>query len=80
MAICENCGKHAVVGRSQQHKRGVAGKRWKKHAQSTLRVFKVNIQSATIIERDGEHKKKLCAKCIKRYKKDNKLKSQQIAL
>jgi len=34
MLVCEICGKHKAVGRSQQHARGVAGRRWKKRVQS----------------------------------------------
>lgn len=67
--ICTDCGKTTVVGRSQQHKRGVAGKRWKKRAQSTKRVFRANIQPFTIVEKGKKKKVKLCAKCIKRRKK-----------
>lgn len=73
MAVCQNCGKRAVVGRSQKHRRGVAGKRWKKRAQATPRTFKVNIQKATVIIRDRLEKMTLCAKCIKRFKKEGKI-------
>jgi large subunit ribosomal protein L28 len=78
MAICENCGKKTVVGRSQQHKRGVAGKRWKKRAQATPRVFKPNIQKVTVVIKGEERQMKLCTSCIKRFKKEGRLKSQQI--
>jgi ribosomal protein L28 len=68
MAVCMNCGKSNVMGTSQRHGRGVAGKRWKKRAQATPRVFKVNIQAATMVV-DGLSKKvKLCTKCIKKMK------------
>lgn len=80
MAICANCGKHTVVGRSQQHARGVAGKRWKKRAQSTPRLFRVNIQKATVVVGGEEKKLNLCTKCIKRFKKEGKLARQQIQL
>ncbi|PIU28546.1 50S ribosomal protein L28 [Candidatus Woesebacteria bacterium CG07_land_8_20_14_0_80_44_9] len=61
---CENCGKETVVGRSQRHARGVAGKRWKKRAQKTPRTFKPNLQMF--------QGRKLCTKCIKRLKKDTR--------
>lgn len=60
--ICERCSKKASVGRSQKHKRGVAGKRWKKRVKATPRVFRPNLQKF-----EG---KVLCTKCIKRIKKD----------
>lgn len=80
MAVCANCGKHSVVGRSQQHGRGIAGKRWKKRAQATPRLFGANIQTATVMVDGMEKKMKLCAKCIKRAKKDGKLARQQVKL
>lgn len=62
--ICENCGKVAQSGHSKQHRRGVAGKRWKKRVTPTPRMFKVNLQKY--------HGQILCAKCIKRLKFDAK--------
>ena len=63
-------GKTTQFGRSHTHHRGVAGGRWKKRAQKTLRTFKPNLQTVTIIE-DGQKKKvKLAAKTLKRIKKD----------
>lgn len=73
--ICEICGKSTSVGRSQQHRRGVAGKRWKKRAPSTPRLFKPNLQKVTL-NINGEIKKmKICGKCIKRIKKYGSIKS-----
>lgn len=67
---CYHCGKTAMKGRSHTHHRGVAGGRWKKRAQKTLRVFKPNLQRVKI-ELDGkETRVKLCSKCMKRIKKD----------
>jgi len=67
--VCEICGKSSVVGRSQSHKRGVAGKRWNKRAQSTRRVFKINLQKKTVKLASGETKQmRICGKCIKRIK------------
>ena len=74
-AICDICGKGSVVGRSQQHKRGVAGKRWKKRAQSTRRVFKPNLQMKTVTVGGETKKMRLCSKCIKRIKKYKSIKS-----
>ena len=68
MALCINCGKSNVMGTSQRHGRGVAGKRWKKRAQATPRVFKVNIQAATMMVDGKPMKVKLCTKCIKKMK------------
>lgn len=70
MAICYHCGKGVMHGRSHTHKRGVAGGRWKKKAPKTLRLFRPNIQKATIIENGKQKSVKLCAKCLKRIKKD----------
>ena len=71
--ICQNCGKIKVMGRSKTHKRGVAGKRWKKRAPVTPRLFNINIQMVTVTENGKETKMKLCTKCIKRFKKDGKI-------
>lgn len=70
MAICYHCGKGVMHGRSHTHKRGVAGGRWKKKAPKTPRLFRPNIQKATIVEKGKQTSVKLCAKCIKRIKKD----------
>ncbi len=67
--VCEICHKKSVAGRSQQHRRGIAGKRWKKRAQVTLRMFKPNLQRVTIKINSVEKQMKLCTKCIKRIKK-----------
>jgi ribosomal protein L28 len=75
MLICDICEKHKRVGRSQKHGRGVAGKRWKKRAPSTSRVFKPNLQNKTVIINGKKKKMKLCTKCIKRIKKFGAIKS-----
>ncbi|MCX7956164.1 MAG: hypothetical protein N2593_03640 [Patescibacteria group bacterium] len=67
---CFHCGKTVLFGRSHTHHRGVAGGRWKKRAQKTQRIFRVNFVRATIIEDNKEKRVKLCAKCVKRIKKD----------
>ena len=71
--VCENCGKHTVFGRSQQHRRGVAGHRWEKRAQETKRLFKPNLQLAKVKVQGKLVRMKLCTRCIKRFKKDNKI-------
>ncbi len=71
--ICDKCGKGTVTGRSQQHKRGIAGKRWKKRAQKTPRTFKPNLQKIAVMVNGVKQTVKLCAKCIKRFEKEGKL-------
>lgn len=58
--ICENCSKKTIFGVTHTHGRGVAGKRWKKRAQSTKRTFKPNLQMF--------NGKKLCTACIKKLR------------
>jgi large subunit ribosomal protein L28 len=73
--VCYICGKKKSVGRSQQHKRGVAGKRWRKRAPATSRLFVPNLQKKTLVI-NGEKKKVLvCAKCLKRIKKYGSIKN-----
>jgi len=67
--ICQICKKKTVHGVSQQHQRGVAGKRWKKRAQATKRLFKPNLQKVTVVIGNLKPKKLLlCTKCIKRIR------------
>ena len=70
MSTCYHCGKGVLHGRSHTHHRGVAGGRWKKRAPKTQRVFKPNLQKAQIMEDGKQITVKLCAKCIKRVRKD----------
>ena len=62
-----------VYGRQSTHHRGVAGKRWKKRAQVTLRTFKPNLQKIAVMVGDKKLTVKLCTNCIKRFKKEGKL-------
>lgn len=71
--ICFICGKEKVMGRSQKHGRGVAGKRWRKRAQSTPRMFVPNLQAKTVIVSGESKQVRLCAKCIKKIKKDGSI-------
>jgi len=68
--ICDNCAKGKVYGRQSTHGRGVAGKRWRKRAQTTLRTFMPNLQKIA-----GQ---KLCADCISKLKKEGKITKPQI--
>lgn len=80
--VCDICEKKTVHGVSQMHQRGVAGKRWKKRAQATKRLFKPNLQVATVIVAGEEMKLKLCTKCIKRirnFKSIGDIKNIQLA-
>jgi large subunit ribosomal protein L28 len=72
--VCEICGKSKAVGRSQKHKRGVAGKRWRKAVKATSRTFKPNLQKATLKINGEEKKMKVCTKCLKRIKKFGSIK------
>lgn len=76
--ICEKCGKGTVVGHSQKHRRGVAGKRWKNRVTPTPRLFRANIQMVTEIKDGRKVRRKLCAKCIKRKKRDASVSFAQI--
>ena len=67
---CYHCGKGVLFGRSHTHHRGVAGGRWKKRAQKTQRIFRPNLQKYEILEGEKLVRVKLCAKCVKRVKKD----------
>jgi ribosomal protein L28 len=66
--ICYICGKKAVFGSSQKHRRGVAGKRWKNRVTATPRMFRPNLQPYTIEVAGKPTRVTLCAKCIKRQK------------
>jgi ribosomal protein L28 len=63
---CQICDKSKQFGEQSRHHRGVAGKQWSKRAQRTLKIFKPNLQWATI---DGL-RIKVCSKCRKLIVKD----------
>ncbi len=73
--ICDNCGKGTVIGRSQRHGRGVAGKRWLKRAPKTARTFKPNLQKISVLVSGKKVQMRLCTKCIKKFKKERKISS-----
>lgn len=62
---CVVCDKKSQIGRQSRHHRGVAGKQWMKRAQKTVRIFKPNIQWASV---DGV-RIRVCTKCLKLIKK-----------
>ena len=70
MVRCFYCGKTDIYGRSHTHHRGVAGGRWKKRAQKTPRLFRANLQPVKILVNGAIKRVKLCAKCLKRIRKD----------
>ncbi|QQG41514.1 MAG: hypothetical protein HYV90_05145 [Candidatus Woesebacteria bacterium] len=71
--ICDNCGKGTVSGRTSSHHRGVAGKRWKKRAEVTLRKFKPNLQKIAVMVNGKKSQMKLCTDCISKFKNVGKL-------
>lgn len=71
--VCDNCEKGMVYGRQSTHHRGVAGKRWRKRAQTTLRTFKPNLQKIAVVASGKKIQVKLCTKCIKLFKREGKL-------
>ncbi len=75
--MCDNCGKEKVMGRQSSHGRGVAGKRWKKRAQKTARVFKPNLQKIAVVVNGKRVQMKLCTSCISRFRKDGKITKPQ---
>jgi large subunit ribosomal protein L28 len=77
--MCDNCGKTTVYGRQSTHSRGVAGKRWKKRAQKTMRTFKPNLQKIAVMVAGTKVQLKLCTDCIRRFKKDGKLAPKKTA-
>jgi ribosomal protein L28 len=70
--ICDNCGKAIAYGRSQRHRRGIAGKRWAKRTQKTLRLFKPNLQKVSVLVSGKKTTMRLCTKCVKKFKKEGK--------
>lgn len=73
--ICDNCEKGIVHGSQSTHGRGVAGKRWKKRAQKTSRLFKPNLQKIAVVVDGKQVQMRLCASCISRFVKDGKIKN-----
>ena len=63
------------MGRSKRHGRGVAGKRWNKRAQMTIRLFKPNLQKVAVIVSGKKMTLRLCTNCLKKFRKEGKIKS-----
>jgi ribosomal protein L28 len=55
----------------------VAGKRWKNRAQMTHRTFRPNLQRVTVMVAGVPVKMRLCASCLKRFKKDGRIQNRQ---
>lgn len=69
-----------VYGRQSSHHRGVAGKRWKKRAQVTLRTFKPNLQKISVTVSGVKTQMRLCTDCISRFKKEGKINKSKSSL
>lgn len=66
--ICVVSGKKVQIGRSQRHKRGVAGKRWRKRAQASRRTFAPNLQKQTLLKDGKKVKVWVATKYLKKLK------------
>ena len=76
---CFNCGKGAMIGRQHTHHPGIAGKRWKKRAPKTQKIFKPNLHSARI-PMDGMTKRvRLCTKCLRIFKGKSKKSQKEVS-
>lgn len=73
MAKCELCGKGRQFGIDQKHRRGVAGGQWKKKAPRTRKIFHPNLHTAWVKFDNGKIKMRLCTKCLRKLKKEQKL-------
>lgn len=73
--LCDNCDKGVMMGRSQRHGRGVAGKRWSKRAPMTSKMFKPNVQKVGMLVDGKKVTMNFCTKCIKKFRKEGKIKS-----
>lgn len=70
MAVCQICGKKATTQKSGAHRYGGG---WSMRAPKKRRVWKANLQKAKVLV-DGVYKKvTICAKCLKKAKKENKV-------
>ncbi len=69
---CDQCGKGIVITSQQRHKRGVAGGRWKYRAPKSRKILKPNLQTYRGVLNGEKGVWKLCAKCLKKVKKEQK--------
>lgn len=67
---CELCDKKTRQGRSSKHHPGVAGRQWKRRAQTTIRDFRPNLHWVTIPLGGVMVRVHACTRCIKRVKFD----------
>ncbi len=68
MAKCQLCSKKTNIGRTSQHHRGVASKRFRKRAKKVAKAFKPNIQKTTIVLGGLKMKLKVCTSCLKKIR------------
>lgn len=64
--LCEYCQKRIQAGHNIKHHRGVAGGRWKRKAQKTLRNWRPNLHNVRVIEAGKIVRRRLCTKCLRR--------------
>ncbi|HLD25373.1 MAG TPA: L28 family ribosomal protein [Patescibacteria group bacterium] len=69
---CDICGKHSVAGGSHVHHRGVAGGQWKRRATHTKRTIGVNLHWVSLPVKGIMTRMRICAKCTKRVRFENK--------
>lgn len=68
--VCELCGKGTIAGHNVQHHSKKS--KWRYKAPKTNRVFRPNLQKLNI-EIDGKLvKKRICMKCYKKIRKEQK--------
>ncbi len=66
---CDYCFKGVQYGETHTHRRGIAGNRWKKRAQSTRKVFKPNLHYRRIEVEGKVVRVRLCTKCLRKVAK-----------
>lgn len=69
---CDICGKGRTIGKSGSHKYGGG---WAMRAHKTKRIWRPNLQQCKV---NGQ-KMKLCTKCLKRVKFEQRKKAEQLA-
>jgi large subunit ribosomal protein L28 len=67
--VCDYCSRGVQYGHTLQHRRGVAGGRWKRKAQKVKRSWKPNLHYARILENGILVRRRLCTRCLRRAKK-----------
>ena len=59
---CDICNKKPVFGRSIRHK---ASGKWERRAHKTSRMFRPNIQAATLIIDGVSKRMRVCTRCLR---------------